>query len=159
MLAYSELIAESAEELLRLEKAQRLSYLRDRLRFLRFLKTGHARSQGEAGSLIGLKQRQSQNIWKKYQEQGLGYFTEPRVNQHWGKLSSHQISQVLQYLDQDGVKTQNEVQSYIADNFGEQFTQAGIHYLFKRLKVKLKTGRPSNIRQDKMGKEDFQKKA
>jgi len=39
ILNYSDLIQESEEVLLLLEKARLKSYLRDRLRFLRFLKT------------------------------------------------------------------------------------------------------------------------
>jgi len=37
------------------------------------------------------------------------------------------------------------------------FTQAGIHYLFKRLKVKLKTARPSNVPKDEVGAWAFKK--
>jgi len=44
ILSYSDLIQESEEKLVLLEKAQQKSYLRDRLRFLRFLKTGLAKN-------------------------------------------------------------------------------------------------------------------
>lgn len=157
ILNYSDLIQESEEELLLLEKAQQKSYLRDRLRFLRFLKTGIVKTQEEAASLISLSFRQGKNLWSKYKEQGITYFSQPRVNQNWGKLSSVQIAQLLQYLDQDQAKTQKEIQHYIKASFGKDFTQAGIHYLFKRLKVKLKTGRPSNVRKDEAGALAFKK--
>jgi len=79
--------------------------------------------------LISLSFRQGKKLWSKYKEQGISYFTQPRVNQNWDKLSSVQIAQLLQYLDQ--AKTQKEVQAYIKESFGKDFTQAGIHYLFK----------------------------
>lgn len=48
-LDYNQLVQESTEELLQQEKAQSKAYLRDRVRFLRFLKTGVAKSQAQAG--------------------------------------------------------------------------------------------------------------
>jgi transposase len=157
LLDYASLIQESCEELLHLEKTHQKSYLRDRVRFLRFLKEGRVKSQSASGHLIGLSSRQSKNLWLKYKEKGISYFIQPRVNQNWGKLSSIQISTLLKHLDKDTTLTQSQVQKYIADNFGETLSQPSIHYLFKRLKVKLKTGRPSNIRQDPKAREDFKK--
>ena len=157
ILDYSVLIQESSSTLIALEKSHQKSYLRDRVRFLRFLKEGTVKSQSAAGALIGLSSRQSKNLWLKYKEEGISYFTEPRINQNWGKLSSLQISKLLQELDKDQTITQKEIQEYIKDNFGKDFSKPGIHYLFKRLKVKLKTGRPSNIRQDKEATEAFKK--
>ena len=158
LLDYASLIEESSEELLLLEKTSQKSYLRDRVRFLRFLKEGRVKSQSAAGNLIGLSSRQSKTLWLKYKEKGISYFTQPRVNQHWGKLSSIQISHLLKHLDKDTTLTQRQVQKYIADNFGESLSQPGVHYLFKRLKIKLKTGRPSNIRKDEQASETFKKK-
>lgn len=157
LLNYSELVQESAEELLQQEKAQSKSYLRDRVRFLRFLKTGIAKSQPQAGKLVGLQSRQSQNLWKLYQQEGLVGFLHPKPGNHWGKLSSTEISQLLQRMDQDDIKTQKEIQTYLQVEMGQDYTQPGIHYLCKRLKVKLKTGRPSNIRKDEAGAAVFKK--
>lgn len=157
LLNYADLVEESAEELLLQEKAQSKSYLRDRIRFLRFLKTGIAKSQSQAGKLIGLQSRQAQNLWKLYQQKGLAGMLQPKVGHHWGKLSSSEISALLERLDQDDVKTQKEIQTYLQVELGQDYTQPGIHYLCKRLKVKLKTGRPSNIRKDEAGAEVFKK--
>lgn len=157
VLDYSILIEESSSELLHLEKTHQKSYLRDRVRFLRFLKEGRVKSQSASGRLIGLSSRQSKNLWLKYKTEGISYFIQPRVNQNWGKLSSIQISKLLQHLDKDTTLTQRQVQKYIADNFGETLSQPSIHYLFKRLKVKLKTGRPSNIRKDEQASAVFKK--
>ena len=156
-LDYPSLIQESLSELLALEKSHRKSYLRDRVRFLRFLKDGQVTSQSAAGKLIGLGERQSKNLWSKYKQAGIAYFTLPRVNQNWGKLSSVHISKLLKELDKNQCLSQKEVQKYIADNFGISMSQPGVHYLFKRLKVKLKTARPSNIRKDEQAAEAFKK--
>jgi transposase len=53
--------------------------------------------------------------------------------------------------------TQLQIGEWIESNFGKRFTQAGVSVLFKRLKIKLKTGRPSNVRKDEAAAEDFKK--
>jgi transposase len=56
------------------------------------------------------------------------------------------------------VKTQQEILTYLQDTFGVCYTQAGVCVLLKRLKVKLKTSRPSNIRKVEGSEETFKKK-
>ncbi|MEM9675956.1 MAG: hypothetical protein AAF992_25420 [Bacteroidota bacterium] len=157
LLNYSELVQESADELLQQEKAQSKSYLRDRVQFLRLLKTGVAKSQAQAGELIGLRSRQSQNLWKLYQQEGLAGVLRPKPGNHWGRLSSTELSYLLQRLDQDDIKTQKEIRAFLQAEMGQEYTQPGIHYLCKRLRVKLKTGRPSNVRKDEVGAVVFKK--
>jgi transposase len=158
-LFYQGLIKESAEELLQIEKRQQPSYVKDRVRFIRYLKEGTAKSQAQAGSLIGLQSRQSQNIWKLYQQKGMEGLLQPRKATHIGKLSSVEYSRLLQRLDQDDIMSQKQVMVYLQTEMGKTYTQPAIHYLFKRLKVKLKTGRPVNVRKDKAGEEAFKKNA
>jgi len=43
------------------------------------------------------------------------------------------------------------------DSFGVGYGQSGISKLFKCLKIKLKTGRPSNVRKDEAGADVFKK--
>ena len=154
---YISVISESASELAFMAKSQKNRRNADHIRFLWYLKTGQATSQGSAGELINLKLRQSQNLWKQYQKEGISGLMINDTPKNWGKLSSTQISQLLSYLDGDQVKTQKEMQAFIQSEMGIEYTQAGIHYLFKRLRVKLKTGRPSNIRKDEAGAIDFKK--
>lgn len=68
---YEETIKESVAELLVMEKEQKQARLRDRVRFVRYLKEGQAKTQPEAGAMIGLQRRQSQQIWQQYASQGL----------------------------------------------------------------------------------------
>ncbi len=158
-LSYKELIKEKEEELLQLEKSQQLSYVKDRVRFIRYLKEGRVKSQAQAGSLIGLQSRQSQNLWKVYQQKGIDGLLQARKATYLGKLSSVELSRLLQRLDQDDMMSQKQVKAYLQAEMGKAYTQPAIHYLFKRLKVKLKTGRPVNVRKDKAGKEAFKKNA
>jgi transposase len=158
-ISYREVIQESVETLQETEKRAKQSYIKDRVRFIRFLKEGTAKSQAQAGTLIGLKSRQSQNLWKLYQQKGIEGLLQARKATHVGKLSSVELSRLLQRLDQDDMMSQKQVKAYLQDQMGKAYTQPAIHYLFKRLKVKLKTGRPVHVRKDKAGEEAFKKNA
>jgi transposase len=158
-LCYREVIKESLEKLQETEKSAKQSYIKDRVRFIGYLKEGTAKSQAQAGSLIGLKSRQSQNVWKLYQQKGIEGLLQARKATHIGKLSSVELSRLLQRLDQDQMMSQKQVMTYLAAEMGKAYTQPAIHYLFKRLKVKLKTGRPVHVRKDKAGAEVFKKNA
>lgn len=154
---YAKLIKESIEELQALEQRQKQAMLRDRVRFIRLLKTGQVKSQRLAGEQIGLQERQSQRLWHTYQQQGLnGLLTYPYQGS-FGKLSTQQLSRLRSYLKTDSVDTLKQAQTYLQDAFGVDYTLAGVSLLFKRLKIKLKTGRPTNIRQDAVEKETFKK--
>ena len=158
-LNYQELIKESLSELEKLEREQKLSRFRDYVRYLRYLKEGTAKSQTASGSLIGLKARQSQNIWRTYKVHGLSYLLKEHRRGQVGQLSYVQISQLQSLLrDSKTALTQQQIAEWIATSFGVQYTQAGISVLFKRLKIKLKTGRPVNVRQKEGDIEDFKKK-
>ena len=58
-------IKEASEDLNRLEKTNKDLKGRDRIRFLRLLKSGEASSQLQAGRMLGLKLRQSQRLWQR----------------------------------------------------------------------------------------------
>ena len=58
-------IKEAIEDLNRLEKTNKDLKGRDRIRFLRLLKSGEASSQLQAGRMSGLKLRQSQRLWQR----------------------------------------------------------------------------------------------
>jgi transposase len=47
--------------------------------------------------------------------------------------------------------------TYLAQEFRANYTIGGVSYLFKQLKIKFKTGRPHNYRQNKEEGEDFKK--
>lgn len=154
---YEKLIKESAEDLLELEQKQKQAMLRDRVRFVRLLKTGQAKSQRLAGEQISLKERQSQRLWHTYRQKGMEGLLAYPYQGTFGKLSTQQLSQLRTYLKSDSVDTLHQAQSYIQDAFGVSYTIGGISVLFTRLKIKLKTGRPSNIRQNQAEREAFKK--
>ena len=78
-LSYPEEIKESVEELRQIEKRQKKALFRDRVRYIRLLKSGEAQSQKAASSCIGGKVRQGQRNWRMYREGGMeGLLRPPR---------------------------------------------------------------------------------
>ena len=155
---YPSLIVESLEELQSLERVQKQSRNRDYVRFLRYLKEGSSTTQVSAGACIGLKARQSQVVWARYLTEGLSGLLSNPFQGTVGKLSYCQITRLQAFLrDATLPLTQHQIADYIKDSFGMEYGQSGISKLFKRLKIKLKTGRPSNVRKDQSGGEAFKK--
>jgi len=133
---------------------------RDRVRFLRFLKSGEARSQSKAGCFISLGNRQSQRLWSLYKAKGLEGLLENKITKRgrWGNLSSTESAHLLNCLENDDFETQKQVSEFINAQYGKSYSQSGIHRLLKRLGVKLKTARPINYKQDKGALDYFKKK-
>jgi transposase len=157
-LDYGKAIKESEDQLEHLERHQSKALLRDRTRFLRLLKTGECTSQAKAGKYIGLKLRASEKLWSKYCHEGLSGLLSYPYKGSKGKLSEAERLQLQQELGLDQMQSLRQVGGYIEQQFGVQYTTAGIHYLFERLKVKNKTGRPVHINKDEQGEKVFKKK-
>jgi len=154
---YSSRITQSVDELQQIEAQQKLTRQRDRIRFLRLLKVGKARSQKQAGQAIGLALRQSQRIWTSYLQAGIDGLLQPSYQPAFGKLSAHQLAQLQAWLRLDQAQTLQHIQSYLRQRWAIDYTIGGISKLCKRLKIKTKTGRPVNRRQDPAAPEAFKK--
>lgn len=146
---YSELITETEAELSELENKQKLVQFQKRLRFLCLLKSGAAKTQSAAGERVGWKLRQSQKIWQLYRLRGVSGVLQKNRNWQSGKLTFGQHEQLSEQLaTMGGAASLAGVQSHIAENFGKNYTIGGISGLCQRLKIKLKTARPTNIEKD-----------
>lgn len=156
-LHYQSLIKEEVYELLKVEKEQRQARIRDRVRFIRLLKEGTALTQQQAGQIVGLRLRQSQLLWKQYHSQGLLSLLQTHHKGSWSKLDSQQQVRLLQRLDSDDVCTQQQLVAWLEAEMGLGYSQSGLSMLLSRLKVKLKTGRPVNVRKDEAGELAFKK--
>ena len=125
---YAKLVTESEDELTALENKQALVLNRDRLRFLKVLKTEQVTTQNVAGEAIGIGQRQAQRLWKRYRTKGLADLLMPAKRLRWGKLSSHQISHLRQFLCDDQAQTLEPVAGRTASGvepYHLQFGHAG----------------------------------
>jgi len=157
-LSYKEIIKESESELLALERKQIHALLRDRVRYIRLLKSGTALTQNAASAAIGLKIRQGQRNWQMYRTGGIDkLLCLPFRPGRPSKLRPEEEQALKLQLKEDDIQFLHEAVSYVKKEYGQDFSIVGMHYLFKRLQVKKKTGRPVNIRQDKKGLEEFKK--
>jgi hypothetical protein len=154
---YGELIKESEEQLLTLERKQTKGILRRRVRFLRLLKSGACTTQAQAGRRIAVNQRQSQKLWKKYQEQGVKGFLVYPFTGHAERISEAQKQALDQKLRKDEIQSLKQGCAFLEQQ-GVHFSISGVHYIFKRLHIKKKTGRPTHHHRDHVGAEGFKKK-
>jgi len=154
---YAALISETDEELKRVEKKQKLVQFQNRIRFFLVLKSGDARTQAEAGAQVGWKLRQSQKIWRLYGAGGLAEVLRKPQRWGFGKLSSHEIAGLQNYTAQFGAASLTEVRAYLEQACGVSYTIGGVSALCGRLKIKLKTARPSNAKKDMVKVEAYKK--
>lgn len=156
-LDYRKAIKESEKQLRNLERHQSKALLRDRIRFLRLLKSGECSSQGKAGKQIGLKLRASEKLWSNYRTEGIkGLLAYPYKGSK-GKLSEAQKQQLQDELSKDQIQSLVQACRYVEKQFKLHYTTRGIGYVFERLKVKKKTGRPVHQHKDEKGERRFKK--
>ncbi len=155
---YQEAISETNDYLIKLERETKDLKARDRVRFIRLLKSGKASTQKQAGVLIGLQVRQSQRLWKQYREEGLSRMCRNNYTGGTAKFDEHLVKQLSERLKQDDIQTLKQARRVLCEEFKIEYTLGGVSYLFKRMKVKLKTGRPTNIKQDAEQRQEFEKK-
>ena len=154
---YCEVIKESQEYLWKQEGKQSKSFVRDRIGFVRLLKAGQCSSQQQAGGLIGYSPRNSQRLWKQYREGGLKALLVYPYKGLPCQLSQPQQEKLRNYLAKDQAQFLQEAKGYIEQQFGICYSISAVHYLFDRLHIKKKTGRPSNYRKDQKGAKLFKK--
>ncbi len=157
-LDYRKAIQESKGRLFSLERRQTKALLRDRMRFLRLLKSGECTTQAQAGQAIGLGLRGAEKLWKKYCREGVDGLLRYPYQGRKEKLSEEQKQQLHEELSKDSIQGLKQACQYVAEQSGVQYSLSAMHYVFKRLKVKKKTGRPVHYRKDEKGEKRFKKK-
>jgi transposase len=157
-LDYEAFIKERAEDLLALERRQGKALLRDRVRFLRLLKSGECTSQARAGKQIGLKRRAAEKLWSKYSQEGLAGLLDYPYKGARPKLCEAQTRQLEAELRKDGMQTLQQGCAYVAKAFKVSYSPSGFRKVLGRLKVKKKTGRPVHVHKDEKGEKRFKKK-
>ncbi len=92
-----------------------------------------------------------------HRECGLTGVLEKSGRHGFGKLSSVQISRLNEYLRQFGARSLAEMQQYVREAFGVSYTIGGLSDLCIRLRIKLKTARPSNYLKDEVEVSEYKK--
>ena len=131
--------------------------MRDRIGFLTLLKTGQSKSQSAAGLIIGLASRQSQRLWQSYQQKSFAGLLSSHDQNGFSKRSAHQISLLLTFLRLEQASNLEEVHAFIHASFGVAYSLSGMSKRFTRLKITLKTDRPSKVGKDAAQEAAFKK--
>lgn len=154
---YAQIITESEAELEQLESQQKLVQFQKRLCFLRLLKTGEAKTQEAAGEMVGWRKRQSQKIWALYRRGTIEEVLRKPERYRLGKLSSQEIARLQSYLREFGVGSLSEARDLIEQMFGVKYSDSGVCVLFQRLRIKLKTARPTNAKKEERAGAEYKK--
>ncbi len=102
---YPSLIKESESTLLKLEQSIEKAKWRDHVRFLRYLKSGQARTTKQAGELVGLGLRQSQRLWSRYKKEGIKDFGKTPLKGKPSLLSEGELFELQERLQEDDIGT------------------------------------------------------
>ena len=159
MRNYKELISEDVQTLLELERQQKHAKLRDRVRMLRLLKSGEARSLPVVAGMLGISSTNARYLWNNYQQQGLLEFTRWRYGGNYRKLTVEQQQQLVAAAAEapNSFGSQADIRQYILQTFQVNYTQPGISYLCSRNKIKHKVGRPRNKEASEEQQQDYKK--
>lgn len=134
--------------------------IKRRLRLLLSLKTTPGLSCAKAGAKLGLSLRGAEAMWKLYRSGGFeAYITYPFKGRQ-SSLSPEDKQWLRQDLKNGDTVTLSGAAERIKAHTGakEALSPQAVHYIFKALKIKKKTGRPAHIHKDEAKVEAFKKK-
>ena len=155
---YKEQIAESLEDLLFLERKATHAITRDRLRFLRLLKSGRVTTLPQAGASVGLAKSWSYTLWKRYKDKGLTALQDYPFQGTQPRLNAEQEQHFKDSLADDHTATLANAAQLIEQQSHVHYSVSGTWYVLRRMGIKKKTGRPCHFQQDAAAAEVFKKK-
>lgn len=161
MLKYSEIILEDVQILLECERQQIYAKLRDRVRMLRLLKSGQARSLAAVAPKVGLSVAEVRYLFSNYRKQGLQEFTRWRYGGNNRYLTAAQEQDIVAVCSEvsSNFAGQADLQQYILQTFEVSYSQPGISALCSRKKIKHKVGRPRNSKASEEQQQEYKKKS
>lgn len=158
-LDYPKEIQESLEELTVLEKEYRGTKVYPRIEMLRFLKTGEASSQGHCAKLLGFCKAQVENWWSRYKKEGVNALLQ--IPEYPGRPCQIPAEAWLDFekeLESGNVVSLDNAREYLNNQWGTTYKSiSSIHWQFKLMKIKLKTGRPRHRKADSEAQAVFKK--
>ncbi len=152
-------IKEGIAALKGLERSSPQALVRDRVRFIRLLKEDPALSIPAAAQQAGGYQKSwGYNVWKLYEQNGMAGVAAYPFKGTTARLSKEDEQTLKEALQSDSVATLHQAAVLIKETTGISYCDSAVWFVFKRLGIKKKTGRPENIRKDTAGAEVFKKK-
>ena len=156
---YPNVITESPEQLHELEKRHRYTHLFQRVRMLRLLKSGECTDLGGTADALGYSRRQRQRWWSAYTEGGLDELLVSRVDERGRQefVTEKAWEELEEVMKEGRIATYAQARDFLAERGIEYASADSVGQLFRRRKVKLKTGRPRHEKADTEEQEAFKK--
>jgi transposase len=157
-LDYGEIITESVEQLQVMLKKAHQPLIRRRLRFLLLLKQHKGMSRAAAGKKLGLLPSGAQDMWELYRKAGIESFTAYPFKGRPAALNQDQKIWLQEELKKQDTTSLSVACQMVEAHTGVHYGVSGMHYVFKCLGVKKKTGRPSHVNHQPQQAEVFKKR-
>jgi transposase len=154
---YPTVIAEDLTTLHGLERRLRGRPTAVRVRALRLLKSGVARSLGVCADLVGHSPRQVARWWALYRREGLEALLRerPRLGKV-SRLTAEALNDLQAAMIAGQIATLKDAQRYLADAHGIVYPSLnGVWAQLRKHKIKLKTGRRRHALADVAAQEAF----
>lgn len=158
-LDYSTAIKEEAAFLKSTLQRTHQPLTKRRLRLLLMLKTTPGLSCAKAGATMGLTLRGAEAMWKLYRKSGFEAYVDYPFKGRPSSLSTEDKQWLEEDLKNNDTLTLAVAAEKIKVHTGakEALSPQAVHYIFKALKIKKKTGRPAHINKDEAKVEAFKK--
>jgi transposase len=140
---YPEVISESLDDLVALERSLRGQRVQPRVAMLRLLKSGQAPSLLAAAPVLGYGERTVNRWWKRHQTAGLAGLLEqrPRPGKR-SRLTAAAWIALEAAMTRGEIATRKDVQRYLAEQHDiHDQSLGGVWWMLRQRKVRLKTGR------------------
>lgn len=154
---YPTVIAEDLTTLRRLERRLRGRPTAARVRALRLLKGGAARSLGACAELVGHSPRQVARWWATYRREGLAALLRERPRPgKASRLTADALDGLKAAMAAGRIATLKDAQRYLADEHGVVYPSLnGVWQQLRKHKIKLKSGRRRHELADAEAQEAF----
>lgn len=158
-LDYRQAIAESAADLVALERRYRGAGVADRIKMLRLLKTDAYPSQRQVATVLGYTERQLRRWWQVYTQDGLSALLQrERPGGRVERLNATALAALEAEMKAGRIGRLRDAQRFLAEQWGVHYQGvSGLSRLFQRHKIKLKTGRRRHRRADAEAQAAFKK--
>lgn len=156
---YQETIRENEQQLADLEKSLRRKPTAARIRMLRLLKSGQARSLQTCAPLVGYSRIQLTRWWRRYKDEGIEALTKykPRLGKR-SQLTTEAFNDLKQQMRQGQIARLEDARQHLAKHWGIHYKSLnGVWWMMSKQRVKLKTGRRKNRLADASLQQEFKK--
>ena len=145
-------VSESAEQLTDMPKKEKKGRFRDRLRLLRFLKTGEAETMTRAADLCNVSRLAAEEWFCRYKTGGITELLHLKTVPGRSRAVPAEVAECLKkrLSEPEGFGSYDEIRIWIKENHHLDIPYKTVHKTVRYyLKAKPKTPRPSHIKKTK----------